>query len=96
MTEKYKPFESRRFRKGRKLAVRQGLDMAILKWGIEQLACDVPLPSEWRDHKLSGRLQKFRECHIGGSADWLLIYEKRERYMILYLFNIGSHAEMFE
>jgi len=44
MIEKYKPFESSQFKKGRKLAKKQGLDMSLLRWGIEQLAQDIPLP----------------------------------------------------
>jgi mRNA-degrading endonuclease YafQ of YafQ-DinJ toxin-antitoxin module len=37
MNEIYKPVESKQFKKGRKLAQKRGLDMAQLKWGIEQL-----------------------------------------------------------
>ena len=94
MIEKYKPFESTQFKKGRKLAAKQGLDMPLLKWGIDQLAQDIPLPSNWKDHKLKGDLKNFRECHIGGSGDWLLVYEKRETDLILYLLGTGSHADL--
>ena len=94
MIEKYTPFETKQFKKGRKLARKQGLDMSLLKWGIEQLAQDIPLPPNWKDHKLKGNFKRFRECHIGGSGDWLLMYEKRETDMILYLVGTGSHADM--
>jgi len=94
MIEKYKPFESSQFKKSRKLAVKQGLDMSLLKWGIEQLAQDIPLPSNWKDHQLKGNLKHYRECHIGGSGDWLLMYEKRETDMILYLVGTGTHANL--
>ena len=36
MIEKYKPIESKQFKKGRKLAKKQGLDMSLLKWAVEQ------------------------------------------------------------
>jgi mRNA interferase YafQ len=85
MLEKYHPVESKQFKKGRKIAQKQGLDMSLLKWGIEQLAQDIPLPSNWKDHQLKNNLKRFRECHIGGSGDWLLLYEKRDTEMILYL-----------
>ena len=94
MTEKYRPFESTRFKKGRKLAKKQGLDMQMLRWGIEQLALDIPLPHNWKDHQLKGCLKDLRECHVGGAGDWLLVYEKRETDMILYLVGTGSHDDV--
>ena len=56
MIEKYELIESRQFKKGRKHAKKRGLDMAKLRWGVEQLACDIPLPSNWKDHQLKGNL----------------------------------------
>ena len=94
--EKYRPLESRVFRRGLRRAVKQGLDISLLKWGIEQLALDIPLPVNWKDHQLKGNMRKFRECHIGGAADWLLIYEKRQSDMILYLVGTGSHGDLLE
>jgi mRNA interferase YafQ len=58
------------------------------------LAQDISLPHNWRDHPLKGDLKSFRECHIGGSGDWLLVYEKREIEMVLYLLGTGSHADL--
>jgi len=94
LSEKYIPFESRQFKKGRKLAKKQGFDMELLKWGIEQLAMDIPLPVNWKDHPLKGNFKNYRECHIGGAGDWLLIYEKRDNQLILYLYGTGSHADL--
>jgi mRNA interferase YafQ len=91
---KYRPVESTQFKKGRKLAQKQGLDMALLKWGIEQLAQDLPLPPNWKDHKLTGNYAGCRECHIGGAGNWLLVYEKRDKDMILYLLGTGSHTDV--
>ena len=68
--------------------------MSLLKWGIEQLAQDIQLPLNWKDHQLKGNFKRFRECHIGGSGDWLLVYEKRETDMILYLLYTGSHTDL--
>lgn len=94
MTEKYRPVESTLFKQGRRLAKKRGLDMSLLKWAIEQLAQDIPLPSNWKDHPLRGNMKRLRECHIGGSGDWLLIYEKQETDMILYLIGTGTHADL--
>jgi len=63
MVEKYKPIESSQFKKGRKLARKQSLDISLLKWAVEQLAQVIPLPSNCKDHQLKGNLKKFRECH---------------------------------
>ncbi|MCL2057147.1 MAG: type II toxin-antitoxin system YafQ family toxin [Oscillospiraceae bacterium] len=93
-TEKYMPFESSQFKKGRKLAKKQGRDMSLLRWGIEQLAQDIPLPQNWKDHQLKGSFKSFRECHVGGAGDWLLVYEKRREGMILYLAGTGSHTDL--
>jgi len=95
MIDKYKPIESKQFKKGRKLAKRRGLDMSMLKWAIDQLAQNISLPSNWKDHQLKGSLKHLRECHIDGSGDWLLVYEKREVDMILYLLGTGTHTDLF-
>ncbi|MCL2080383.1 MAG: type II toxin-antitoxin system YafQ family toxin [Oscillospiraceae bacterium] len=92
--EKYRPVESKQFKKGRKLAKKQGHDMSLLKWGVEQLLCDVPLPENWKDHQLKGNFKNYRECHIGGAGDWLLVYEKRDKELILYLYGTGSHTNL--
>jgi mRNA interferase YafQ len=90
----YSVFPSAKYKRTRKLSKKQGLDMDLLDWCIDQLAQDIPLPSNWRDHQLKGDLKKFRECHIGGSGDWLLVYEKQQKDMILYLIGTGSHTDL--
>ena len=90
----YSVFPSAKYKRTRKLAKKQGLDMDLLDWAIDQLARDIPLPSNWKDHQLRGNFKNFRECHIGGSGDWLLMYEKRSFDMILYLVGTGSHTDL--
>ena len=90
----YLPIPSANYKRSRKLAEKQGLDMDLLDWCIEQLALDNHLPTNWKDHQLKGNLKRFRECHIGGSSNWLLIYEKQEKDMILYLLGTGSHSDL--
>ena len=48
----------------------------------------------WKDHQLKGNMKRYRECHIGGAGDWLLVYEKRETELILYLFGTGTHEDL--
>jgi len=90
----YTVFPSSSYKQTRKLAKKQGLDMDLLDWGIDQLAQDVPLPLDWKNHQLKGNMKRFRGCHIGGAGDWLLVYEKRSTGMVLYLLGTGSHAEI--
>ena len=90
----YAVFPSTNFKQTRKLARRRGLDIDLLDWGIDQLAKDITLPLNWKNHQLKGNLSRFRECHIGGFSDWLLVYEKRETDMILYLLGTGTHTDL--
>ena len=91
---KYSVIRSVKFKKGYKLASKQGNDLPLLAWAIDQLANDIPLPPNWKDHQLKNNLKRFRECHIGGSGDWLLVYEKRDADMILYLLGTGTHTDL--
>lgn len=68
-------------------------DMVALKKAMLLLmANDGPLPAVYRDHKLTGRLQNYRECHIGG--DFLLMYELRGETEVWFA-RAGSHADLF-
>ena len=93
---KYYIIRSAKFKKAYKHAKKQGKDLSLLAWGINQLAKDIPLPPNWKDHQLKGSMRRFRECHIDGSGDWLLVYEKREKSMLLYLVSTGTHDEVLE
>lgn len=81
-----------RFKKDLKRAIRQGRNLDRLKFVLEKLAIPVPLPQEYRDHRLKGEWLDFRECHI--EPDWLLIYTISD--FELRPARLGSHAELFE
>ena len=91
----YRVFPSARYKRMRKLCKRRGLDMDLLDWCIDQLAKGIPLPENWNDHQLKGNLKRLRECHINGAGDWLLVYEKRETSLMLYLVGTGTHDDLF-
>jgi len=91
---KYFVVRAAKFKKGYKLAKKQGKDLSLLAWAIDQLARDIPLPENRKDHQLKGNMKRFRECHIGGAGDWLLVYEKRGTDMILYLLGTGTHTDL--
>ncbi|OIN97007.1 MAG: damage-inducible protein [Deltaproteobacteria bacterium CG1_02_45_11] len=81
-----------RFKKDLKKAAGQGRSLQKLKYVLEKLAVPEPLPPEFRDHKLKGKWQDFRECHI--EPDWLLIYIITG--FELRPVRLGTHSELFE
>ena len=81
------------FKKDYKLAIKRGLNIALLDDCILMLAAGKKLPSKFRDHNLSGRWAGFRECHI--EPDWLLIYRLDDTSVILVLARTGSHSDLF-
>ncbi len=52
---------------------------------------DLPLPSQNRDHALSGNWIDYRDCHI--RPDLVLIYRKPDGDT-LELVRLGSHSEL--
>lgn len=50
---------------------------------IEKLANDEILDEKYKDHQLIGNYKGTRECHI--ETDFLLIYEKFEKILVLSL-----------
>lgn len=67
-------------------------DISKLTEVIKQLSRQEPLPYKFRDHKLKGDMNRFRECHI--EPDWLLVYEVKEDVLVLSLVRTGSHSEI--
>ena len=52
------------------------------------------LDAKYRDHELSGNYKGTRECHI--EPDWLLVYEIRNEVLVLMLYRLGTHSELFK
>lgn len=65
---------SAQYKKDLKLARKRNLPEDELNQVIFNLASDIPLSPDKKDHALKGQLAKYRECHI--QPDWLLIYNK--------------------
>lgn len=55
----YSVFPSAKYKRTRKLAKKQGLDMDLLDWAVDQLAQDIPLPLNWKDHQYKGQYETF-------------------------------------
>ena len=90
---KYEIKFTSQFKKDLKLAKRQNKDTDKLFYAIEKLAKGEPLEAVYRDHDLIGNYKGCRECHI--EPDWLLIYEIVDDVLVLMLYRVGTHSELF-
>lgn len=90
---KYEVRFTGQFKKDLKLAKKQGKNTDELFAVIEKLSNGEALEAKYRDHSLSGNYKGCRECHI--EPDWLLIYEIDDGILVLMLYRVGSHSELF-
>ncbi len=81
------------FKKDYKRILRRGYNPHLLETVIEYLANEKVLPAKYKDHPLSGYYSDFRECHI--TPDWLLIYQIKEKELLLCLTRTGTHSDLF-
>ena len=78
---KYEVKFTTQFKKDLKLAKKQNKDGEKLDF-------------KYKDHDLSGNYKGIRECHI--ESNWLLVYEYQNDVLILMLYRLGSHSELFK
>ena len=91
---KYEIKFTSQFKRDLKLAKKQHRDISCLMTVIEQLANGETLDLRYHDHDLSGNYKGCRECHI--EPDWFLIYEYINDVLVLMLYRLGSHSELFK
>lgn len=90
----YRIIHTNNFLKDLKRCKKRGLNENDI-WEVVKLLSDgEKLPDKYKDHPLRGNMSKYRECHI--APDWLLIYEKRKKELIIFLITTGSHSDLFE
>jgi mRNA interferase YafQ len=51
----------------------------------------LPIPENYKDHKLQGDLKEFRGLHI--TPDWVLIYKTDNEN--IYLHRTGTHSDIY-
>lgn len=81
-----------RFKKDYKRMKKQGKDMSLLEFVIDELLAERVLDEKYQDHSLVGKYVGFRECHI--LPDWLLIYVVDHEELILTASRTGSHSDL--
>lgn len=91
---KYELQFTSQFKKDLKLAKKQNKDLGKLFEVIDILANGETLDAKYKDHSLTGNYRGTRECHV--EPDWLLIYEIRGDVLVLMLYRLGSHSELFK
>lgn len=91
---RYKVKFTSQFKRDLKLAKKQGKDTEKLFEVVERLANGEILEERYRDHDLTGNYKGCRECHI--EPDWLLVYEILDDVIVLLLYRLGSHSEIFK
>ncbi|MCL2096346.1 MAG: type II toxin-antitoxin system YafQ family toxin [Oscillospiraceae bacterium] len=96
MNNKYNPEYSKRFRKNRRALIKRGYDMSKLEYTVDLLLRGGLMPYKFKDHPLKGDCKGYRECHVDGEGDWLLIYKKYEDRLILVFTSTGTHTDLFE
>ena len=69
--------------------------MLKLELTIDLLLSGKPLPPKYKDHPLKGNYKGFRECHVGGEDDWLLVYKKNKNTLVIVFTATGTHNELF-
>jgi mRNA interferase YafQ len=79
------------FKKEYKLAIKRGLDTALIDSIITDLINEIPLDEKYKDHALTGNLKDYRECHI--KPDWLLTYRIADGG--IYFSRTGTHSDIF-
>ena len=82
------------FKRDLKQAKKQNRNLDKLFEVINNLAEGNTLGEKSRDYELAGNYKGVRECHI--EPDWLLMYEMKERLLILMLYRLGTHSELFK
>lgn len=91
---KYEIKFTTQFKKDLKLAKKQNKNLDKLFEVIGLLAEGEKLDIKYEDHDLSGNYTGTRECHI--EPDWLLVYEYQNDVLVLMLYRLGSHSELFK
>ena len=76
-----------------KLMRKRGKDLSKLTKVLDILANGQSLPPKNNDHRLTGSMKDFRECHI--EPDWLLVYQIHDDILILTATATGTHADLF-
>lgn len=89
---KYKIDFTNAFSKDLKRVKKRGYNLKLMKDVVDMLQNGEQLPPKYKDHRLTGNWNDFKECHI--QPDWLLIYRIYDETLVLVLSRTGSHSDL--
>ena len=90
----YEIYYTNEFKKQLKLMLKRGKSAIVMNTAIEILANTGTLPViPYQTHKLKGNLSNHWEAHL--EPDWLLIWKKNHKQIIITLTNTGTHSDLF-
>jgi mRNA interferase YafQ len=72
---------SNQFKRDFKLAKKRGKKLSNFENVLKSLALKEPLAQKYHNHKLTGNMEGFYECHL--EPDYLLVYEYIEDTILL-------------
>ena len=92
---KYHVEYTSRFKNEFKKILKQGKDENKFLEVLGFIANGKKLPSKYKNHKLVDNkiFKKCYECHI--EPDWLLVYQYKDKELVLLLFATGNHSNLF-
>ena len=92
---KYEIVKTKRFKTAYKRVKQlQGFKKDVFEEVVTALANGKKLDKKHKDHKLTGQLKSFNECHL--APDILLLYQIDDDILILTLVSVGNHAQFFK
>ena len=93
---KYKVDYTSTFKKQYKKIKKQGKDLTKLHTVIQIISESKKLEFKYKNHNLMNnkKYKNCMECHI--EPDWLLVYQLKEKELVLLLFATGSHSDLFD
>ena len=81
-----------KFKKELQLVEKRGKNLEKFNKILTLLVHETDLPKKYKDHKLQGKFQGCRDCHI--EPDWILIYRVLEGAIIFE--RTGTHSDLFK
>ncbi|MCL2355597.1 MAG: type II toxin-antitoxin system YafQ family toxin [Defluviitaleaceae bacterium] len=93
---KYTAEYTNEYKGNRRAVIERGYDTTKLDDTIDILLQGEPVPARYKDHALKGNWSGYRECHVDGMGDWLLVYKKHEGTLILLFTGTGTHSDLFD
>ena len=67
--------------------------MKLITDVIDMLSKGETLPEKYKNHPLKGELKGYYDCHV--LPDLVLIYKIKKERLVLILFDIETHSNLF-